>query len=200
MNLASLGSGSEGKADVLVTDLSDSWWLLKLYPKVVSHRGAGRPKVDAEPLTEEEKGYLSAPQPALWSSASSQADEPKVAVLTGAIPAHISGLVRAVLLGSFPLNSTNGAKLSISPCKSLPDVTSPLPTPRERSALLGAGKGAGKRASEAPQDLPHEASPISARPAEREAGIHRHFAPEQSPTRRFSRLGQSKLTPDSTQA
>lgn len=179
----------------MVTDLSDSRWLLKLFPKVVSHRGAGRPRVDAEPLTEEAKCHLSVPQPALGSSAWSQEDEPKVAVLAGATPARISGLGRAVLLGSFPLNSTNGAKLSGSPCKSLPDIASPVPTPGERSALLGAGKGVVKRASEAPQDLPHEASPISAGPAEREAGIYRHSAPEQSPTRRFSRLGQWKLTP-----
>lgn len=32
-------------------------------------------------------------------------------------------------------------------------------------------------------------------PAEGEVGTHSHSAPEQSPTRRFSWLGQSKLTP-----
>lgn len=47
-----LGPGGEGEADVLVTDLSGSRWLLKLHPKAVSHKGAGRPRLDAQPLTE----------------------------------------------------------------------------------------------------------------------------------------------------
>lgn len=96
-----LGPGGEGEADILVTDLSDSRWPLKLLPKAASHRGAGRPGVEAEPLTEQAKGYLRVPKPALWSRAWSQTDEPKWAVLVGATPASISGLVRAVLLGAF---------------------------------------------------------------------------------------------------
>lgn len=50
--LPALGLEGEGEADVLVTGLSDSGRPLKLHPKVVSPKGAGRPGVETEPLPE----------------------------------------------------------------------------------------------------------------------------------------------------
>lgn len=55
------------------------------------------------------------------------------------------------------------------------------------------GKGWARGPARCPGLAPGGTSSVSG-PAEKEAGTHCHFAPEQSPTRRFCWLGQCKLT------
>lgn len=116
-----LEPGGEGEAEVLVTVISGSRWLLKVHPRVVSARGAG---VDAVPLSEGAQGCLSVSEcvsVAPFSQHYSPVPGPRghrqrnpswQSWLGHPLPAPL-GLVRAESPESFPLKSTNKASANL---------------------------------------------------------------------------------------